>query len=49
MEEKKTNAMEMAAQENEKREKIKEAAQNWINKIFLILKIIKKLNRKLYK
>ena len=30
MEEKGANEMEMAAQENEKREKIKEAAQGWV-------------------
>ena len=30
MEEKKANALEMAAQENKEREKIKKAAQSWI-------------------
>ena len=30
MEEKKADAMEMAAKENEKREKIEETAQGWI-------------------
>lgn len=43
MEEKETNALEMAAQENEEREKIKEAAQGWVRnngsdfKLILIL------------
>ncbi len=48
MEEKAANEMEMAAQENKEREKIEEAAQGWISKI-LILEIIKKSSRKLYK
>ena len=37
MEEKEANEMEMAAQENKKREKAEEAAQGEVNILFLIL------------
>ena len=36
MEKKAANAMEMAAQENEKREKVKETAQGWIKSYFFL-------------
>ena len=35
MEKKATNEMEMAAQENEKREKAEKTAQGWVKKVFL--------------
>ena len=43
MEKKEANEMEMAAQANEKREKIKEAAQGWV-KIKITLRIQKSKN-----
>ena len=46
MEEKKANEMEMAAQENEEREKAEEAAQGWV-KINIFLDYLNP--RKLYK
>ena len=51
MEEKKANAMEMAAQANEKREKIKEAAQvrvKLFNSIILCKKLLLLLIRNNY-
>ena len=41
MEEKEADEMEMAAQANEEREKIKEAAQVRVKEVFLNFKLIK--------
>ena len=41
MEKKEADEMEMAAQANEKREKIEEAAQVWVKEVFLNFKLIK--------
>ena len=49
LEEKKADEMEVAAQEDEKREKIKKTAQGWVRKLKIYFLNSLKFNRKLYK